>query len=132
MNSAHKEQAESLLKAGQRDLLALQLLNESGRAPHEVVGFHAQQACEKFIKAMLVLHGVTFERTHDLVVLHELLEHWQIDIPADKETLRALNNYAVQFRYEASPVQMVASKACEEIAACLALWANLTIGNPQI
>lgn len=43
---AHKEQAGVLLQAGKRDLLTLQLLNESGRAPHEAIGFHAQQACE--------------------------------------------------------------------------------------
>jgi HEPN domain-containing protein len=48
--NAHKEQAEVLFQAGRRDLLSLQLLLESGRAPHESLGFHAQQASEKFIK----------------------------------------------------------------------------------
>lgn len=46
----HKEQAEALHQAGKRDLLTLQLLIETGRAPHESIGFHAQQACEKFLK----------------------------------------------------------------------------------
>lgn len=65
--SAHSEQAAALIAAGERDLLALRLLNQTGRAPHEVIGFHAQQAAEKFIKALLVLNGIVFERTHDLV-----------------------------------------------------------------
>ena len=56
----HKEQAQSLIAAGKRDALAMQLLIETKRAPHETIGFLAQQACEKFIKAMLVLHGVRF------------------------------------------------------------------------
>jgi HEPN domain-containing protein len=91
MPAHNLEQAAALLEAGKRDLLTLQLLNETGRAPHETIGFHAQQACEKFIKAALVLHGITFERTHDLIVLYQLLEEQRIGIPADEEKLRALN-----------------------------------------
>ena len=120
---AHKEQAETLLQAGHRDLLALQLLNETGRAPHETIGFLAQQASEKFMKAVLVLHAVVFERTHDLIVLHGLLSQRQIAIPSDKEQLRALNSYAVQFRYEGCPIQMVTATECEAIATSLSKWA---------
>jgi len=29
------------------------------------VGFHAQQAVEKLLKAVLILEGVTLRRTHD-------------------------------------------------------------------
>ena len=32
----------------------------------DVVGYHAQQAVEKAIKAVLVLCGIDFPRTHDL------------------------------------------------------------------
>jgi HEPN domain-containing protein len=122
--SAHKEQAEVLLRAGMRDLLTLQLLNETGRAPHEAIGFHAQQACEKFMKVMLVLQGIAFERTHDLIVIYGLLEQNQIAIPAEKEKLRALNSYAVQFRYEGCPIEMVASIECQTIASILSKWAG--------
>lgn len=124
MPADNKEQAAALLQAGKRDLLTLQLLNETGRAPHEAIGFHAQQACEKFIKAVLVLHSITFERTHDLIVLYQLLQEQRIGIPADKEKLRALNSYAVQFRYEGCPIEMVASSECETIATTLDQWAN--------
>ena len=44
--NANKEQAEAMLAAGLRDRLTLRLLRESGEAPEEVMGFHAQQACE--------------------------------------------------------------------------------------
>jgi HEPN domain-containing protein len=56
--NANKEQAEAMLAAGLRDRLTLRLLRESGEAPEEVMGFHAQQACEKFLKAVLVMHGI--------------------------------------------------------------------------
>ena len=124
MPAHNLEQAAALLEAGKRDLLTLQLLNETGRAPHETIGFHSQQACEKFIKAALVLHGITFDRTHDLIVLYQLLEEQRIGIPADEEKLRALNSYAVQFRYEGCPIEMVPSGECETIATTLGKWAH--------
>ena len=79
--SEHKAQAEVLFLAGGRDLLALSLLIETGRAPHESIGFHAQQACEKFLKTVAVLHGIVFERTHDLIVLFELPQQHNIAVP---------------------------------------------------
>jgi HEPN domain-containing protein len=103
---ANKEQAATLLQAGHRDLLNQQLLIESGRAPHETIGLHAQQASEKFMKAVQVLHGIIFERTNDLIVLHGLLRQRQVTIPADKEKLPALNRYAVQFRYASCPIEI--------------------------
>ena len=89
--STHREQAAALIAAGERDLLALRLLNQTGRAPHEVIGFHAQQAAEKFIKAVLVINVIVFERTQDLVLLYRLAEQQGVAIAADVEQLRALN-----------------------------------------
>jgi HEPN domain-containing protein len=79
----HSAQAQSMMAAGLRDRLTLRLLRDSGEAPVEVMGFHAQQACEKFIKAVLVLHGVIFERTHDLALLASLCAAHRILVPAD-------------------------------------------------
>lgn len=120
----HKEQAAALIAAGLRDALTLQLLHQTGRAPHESIGFHAQQACEKFIKARLVLNGIVFERTHDLVALCKLALQNNIAIPVDVETLRALNSYAVQFRYEGCLVALVPSAECEAVTFCLSAWVN--------
>jgi HEPN domain-containing protein len=114
--SAQKEQAGELLAAGERDLKALHLLNQTGQAPHEVIGFHAQQAAEKFIKALLVLNGIFFERTHDLVRLYRLAEQRGISIAVDVEKLRALTSYAVQFRYESCRISLLTSQECEVIA----------------
>ena len=37
------------------------------------IGFHAQQAAEKFFKAFLVEHQIEFPKTHDLMQLLELI-----------------------------------------------------------
>ena len=44
-----------------------------GRCPRGRT-FHAQQAVEKLLKAVLSHHGVTYGRTHDLGRLVELVE----------------------------------------------------------
>jgi len=44
---------------------AEQLSAQGGRFP-EIVGFHCQQAVEKYLKALLVRHQVEFPKTHDI------------------------------------------------------------------
>jgi HEPN domain-containing protein len=41
--------------------------------PTDTVCFHAQQCAEKYLKALLVLRGLEFPRTHDLSQLIALL-----------------------------------------------------------
>ena len=37
--------------------------------PTDTVCFHAQQCVEKYLKALLVLHGIEFERVHQISAL---------------------------------------------------------------
>ncbi|NVZ08346.1 hypothetical protein HW932_03630 [Allochromatium humboldtianum] len=64
--SALLEEAKQLITAGERDRISFQLLQQTGQAPHETLGFLAQQACDKFIKAMMVLSSITVVRTRQL------------------------------------------------------------------
>lgn len=41
--------------------------------PTDTVCFHCQQCAEKYLKAILVSRGVAFPKTHDLVLLLNLL-----------------------------------------------------------
>ena len=52
------------------DLLAGQLLSKSG--PYDIVCFHAQQAIEKLLKALLAFYDQPLPRTHDLEELQRL------------------------------------------------------------
>ncbi|MGH9325298.1 MAG: HEPN domain-containing protein [Terriglobia bacterium] len=60
--------------------------------------FHAEQAVEKLMKAMLIHLGVTPLRTHDLVVLDKLLMPACPDWSWPVEELRLLTRAAVDFR----------------------------------
>ena len=44
--------------------------------------FHAQQAAEKYLKALLVRAGHAFPKTHDLRALHQLRRHDSITAPS--------------------------------------------------
>ncbi|MFE8033017.1 HEPN domain-containing protein [Thiohalocapsa marina] len=125
--SGHNAQAQALIDAGLRDRLSLSLLLDTGQAPQEVLGFHAQQACEKFIKAALVLHGIVFERTHDLSALASLCRAHGMDVPADPAALRLLNNFAVRFRYEACSLPLIDAKQALTLVDTLKAWAALEI-----
>jgi len=41
----------------------------------EAVAFHAQQAAEKYLKALLVWHQAEFPKTHDINLLFTLLSN---------------------------------------------------------
>lgn len=55
------------------DLEAMSVLSAAGRAP-AIIGFHAQQAAEKALKALLVHRGEHYPKTHDLLVLARLTQ----------------------------------------------------------
>ena len=57
------------MQRAESDLRASVTLAEDREMADDVVGFHAQQAVEKALKAVLVLEGVSFPRTHDLELL---------------------------------------------------------------
>jgi len=70
------------------------------RSPYlNAIGFHAQQAAEKVLKALLVRHQVEFPKAHNL---GELLDLVAQVAPALATTLRSattLNPYGVEVRY---------------------------------
>lgn len=81
------------------DLLSARVVLESEYGITDVPCFHAQQCAEKALKGFLVLHEVSFARTHDLMVL--LAEVVKLDntFLAFKEVCEELCAFAVDVRY---------------------------------
>lgn len=117
-----REQAEHLLTAGQRDQTAVRILRRDPESPVEITLFHAQQAAEKYIKAVLALRGIIFRRTHDLVELNELAIQNGITVPVDRELLMRLSPYAVEFRYLGVAAPEVAIEEAETAIQTLLIW----------
>ncbi|MEW6532029.1 MAG: HEPN domain-containing protein [Thermodesulfobacteriota bacterium] len=64
----------------------------------EQICFHAQQAVEKAIKALLLSRGIEFPLTHDIEELLELVEEG-LALPRDVAEVGHLTPYAVETRY---------------------------------
>ncbi len=94
-----KTLAEILQVAAERDQQAFSKLAEDPNLHDSLAGFHAQQAVEKALKAVLAHRAVVFRRTHDIAELLDLLEDACIGTPPHAEHLDELNPYAVEMRY---------------------------------
>ncbi len=76
--------------------------------------FHAQQAAEKSIKAVLIQHGIEFRKVHDLDYLITLLPP-QAPLPPEAEDIVGLTGYAVMFRYPGDYEDITAEECREAI-----------------
>ena len=87
-----------LRKAGEDEAAVVRFAADTGLAD-AIIGFHAQQAIEKALKAVLTLEGVAVPRTHDLRFLLEQLEAAGVAVPDDVRAGQAMAPWAVEFRY---------------------------------
>lgn len=96
---------------------------------YETVSFHAQQAAEKALKALLIRYEVDFSKTHNLGQLLRLTEPVAPGITKKLADAEVLTPYAVDARYpsEEPPVNReeaarhlaVARRLCEYVGALL-------------
>lgn len=96
--------AETLVRKAEEDAIALRELAGNDRVADAIVGFHAQQAVEKWLKAVLTSRGIEYERTHDLDRLSDLAEEGGERLPLERDEISALTEFAVPFRYD-DPVE---------------------------
>jgi HEPN domain-containing protein len=91
---------EALAWLGKSDqhLRAARLVHEGG-GPSAVACFLCQQAAETALKALLIVTGVPFPRTHDLVDLGRRLPQAAAPIAPPAEALARWSDYAVAPRY---------------------------------
>jgi hypothetical protein len=72
-----------LLHKARQDELVLERLLGDRDVDDDTLGFHAQQAAEKLLKAALASRKADYPRTHNLGVLIELLSGIGVELPAD-------------------------------------------------
>jgi HEPN domain-containing protein len=87
-----------LLALAREDLIAAEALEKDERASDSSVGFHAQQAVEKALKAAIASRGREFPFTHDLGLLLQLCEDAGLELPAELGEADRLTPYAAAIR----------------------------------
>lgn len=92
--------------------------------------FHAQQAAEKAIKAVMMLRGVEFPYTHDLGWLLSMLESSGEKLSEQVRKADVLTEYAGILRYPVfeEPVSEQDYEDAVAIAESVVLWAEDIIG----
>jgi HEPN domain-containing protein len=122
------EHAELLLRKASQDIYVLERLSADPATPDEVLGFHAQQAVEKMMKAALTNRAIRYGRTHDLTDLLNLLHEHQFSLPADLEEVKQLTPYAAEFRYTELPAQHPLDRSWAlDIVRRVKAWAEASV-----
>jgi HEPN domain-containing protein len=116
MRRAH----EPWITKAEEDLLVCKILIESDDFPTMAVCFHAQQVCEKYLKAFLTANQVEFPKIHDLIIL---LEDYCVPINNSfiilKPKLIGLTEYAANTRYPGGNFPPTLTEAKEAYEAAL-------------
>lgn len=103
MSSTRREPAELaalLSRKASDDATAMRELAGNSEISDEIAGFHAQQAVEKRLKALMASRGLAQLRTHDIDQLGRTLEADGVELPFPRPRLAELTIFAVPLRDE--------------------------------
>lgn len=89
-----------LVRKAEEDATAVREFAGNLDIADSIIGFHAQQAVEKWLKALTAARGIRHKPIHDIDRLIELLEKADVELPLDRDRLAALTQYAVPMRYD--------------------------------
>ena len=122
--------AAILAQKATEDAVAVREIEGNPEIADSILGFHAQQAIEKWLKAVLAANSVDFEYTHDLRHLIGLVETAGLSFPLDIPQVVMFTEFAVPLRYEdlldAEPLaRPVAVTLVDEVGA----WAKSMLGT---
>lgn len=124
------EEAQRLLRLAKRDKETFDLLCRMPEANLAAIGFHAQQAAEKTLKAILAVRQVEIRRTHDLAARSQAILDEGGKLPVSVEILRQLNPFAVEFRYNDEIIPAVSRTNLSACVETLVSWGSSVISEP--
>jgi HEPN domain-containing protein len=95
---------QSWLAKAEGDIAAAEHLLTLDTQDHWAAAFHAEQAGEKLLKALLVRHQIPFPKTHDIQRLLDLAEPKESTIANQLRSAVMLTRFGVEFRYPGEEV----------------------------
>lgn len=91
--------ARAWVEKAENDLLCIENNLVAERVPWDAVVFHAQQAAEKLLKALLVSAGRAVPRTHDLVALLSFVLEAGFPLAESRPEIGLLSRFGAAVRY---------------------------------
>ncbi len=121
---AHPGGPADWLRRAQSDLSLAQMPRPEG-VLREDLCFHAQQAAEKALKAVLVANSIPIPRTHSLTMLLGLMPG-DLELPQAVDDAVILTDYAVASRYpgDYEPVDENELREAVRLAEATVTWAQ--------
>jgi HEPN domain-containing protein len=103
------------LAKADEDLNAAKALLALGTAFFATIGFHCQQAAEKYLKAFLTWRQIEFPKTHDLNLLLGLISTAAPSLAESLEDIAELTVYGVEIRYPGDIPEITKEDAAEAV-----------------
>jgi HEPN domain-containing protein len=100
-------QTQALLKKSAEDEQTLSIAAVSD----SIAAFHAQQAMEKLLKALLAELGIDYPKTHDLNRLRAQLEAAGEEFPSLALDLAEFTPFATVWRYDDPPEEAILDRS---------------------
>jgi HEPN domain-containing protein len=119
-----EELARRFLTLADRDSKAFRKLADDPEIDDEIVGFHAQQAVEKCLKAVLAKHRIEVRKTHDLHMLLDLLTRNNLPAPPMREGIETLGPFAVDLRYDLMTTEPLDRAQADAVVNSVRRWAE--------
>lgn len=130
MSQPELEEAQLLLRKAKEDADAVRKFAADRDIADSVVGFHAQQAVEKAMKAVLTSRLDAFPWTHDLRHLIERLDAIDVSLPGALSDVRVLAPWAVEFRYGETIEDSLNREQAVALAEAVIAWASSELQAP--
>ena len=124
-----RDLADQLLRRASDDEAAARAMLPIKSVTDAIVGFHAQQAVEKSLKAVLAVHGEDSPFIHDIDGLADLCEEAGSKLPDGLVGIDALTPYAVGLRYDDEQSGSVTREEALAWAAVAVEWARDRVEN---
>lgn len=121
MNAADRELFQKWAAKAEEDLQAAANLLHAEPLLPAVVCFHCQQAAEKYLKALLVLHGQAAPKIHDLESLVTAAIERGSRLAGILNSAKHLTDYAVDSRYPDAPFEFTVELARQAEQHALAI-----------
>ena len=115
MSGNNAELARSWLIKAKNDIVSAKQILLLDNGPIDTPCFHAQQAIEKSLKALLTYHDVLFPKTHDLVSLLDLSLTYTTELRKYKEEFAKMSSYAIEIRYVADSLEPLKEEAIKAL-----------------
>lgn len=122
--------AKAFLAKCREDEVLLERIVSDDAVADALFGFHAQQATEKYLKAILAIDQVRPERTHDLEVLAEQCARAGHPVPEEHiGAISDLSRYAVQERYPLALTPPIDRVAALDLVVRVRRWVESVVSS---